>query len=155
MLRALRATGVVAAVGAAAGVLGGMLVAALIGAMMLADKAPSEGPGLGEIGFILGVSSLFGAAFGLVLGPLLGWTLMRRVPLGRAVGETAFAAAVGVGVSFMAPLGPFAIFFYPVIAATLAALRLRFAYRALPATGRLTTERPDVRPITENRRVDQ
>jgi hypothetical protein len=44
---------------------------------------------LGLAGGVLGgmaIASGLGAAYGVVLGPLLGWTLMRRVPLGLASG---------------------------------------------------------------------
>lgn len=80
-----------------------------------------------------GVSSAIGAAFGVVLGPAFAWTLLRRVPLWRAIGETALAAAIGAGVAFVYPIvvTPFVA---ALSASTGAAFRLRYSFaKAAPA----------------------
>jgi hypothetical protein len=127
----LRAFLLVAALSAVGGVLGGIAVAGLLLAMFAAPGG-SGGLDLSTAAAITLYSCGFGAAFGVVLGPALGWAFMRRVPLGRAIGETAFAAACGVGVAFIWPVTPFAPFVMPVLAATAAALRLRYVHRRRP-----------------------
>ncbi len=44
---------------------------------------------------ILGVSAGFGAVAGMVGAPLIGWGLLRRVPLGRAMAFTAGGTVAG------------------------------------------------------------
>ena len=44
---------------------------------------------------LVGVVAAFGACCGMVGGPLLGWGLLRRVPLGRAILWTALGTTVG------------------------------------------------------------
>jgi hypothetical protein len=82
-------------------------------------------------------AALAGAAFGSVAGgilaPIAAWTLMRSVPLGRAIGETAIGATLGAVVGFfLAPVFILGIV-WPIGGAllgfTAAATRLHFAYR--------------------------
>ena len=72
------------------------------------------------------------ASIGAVVGPSLAWTLLRNVPLWRAITEPAIAAAVAaVGAMIVAP--SFFVAAVPV-AAIGAALRLQYVYRdASPA----------------------
>jgi hypothetical protein len=83
-----------AAVGAGVGsVLGAFLVA------MLAARMGSFGR-IGAVRVLLaGVS--FGATAGAVLAPLAAWTLMRRVPIWRAITETALGTVVGTGIGLL------------------------------------------------------
>jgi len=120
--------------------------------------------GLSVVGFLLGAvlgALLFGAAsvvvagvrptlalpvvsaamgcgaLGLVLAPLAAWTLMRHVPLWRALGETALGTALGGIVGYLVPADawPFPFPFVPplllaLVGFVLAALRLRLTHRA-------------------------
>ena len=119
--------------------------------------------GLSITGFILGAALgalLFGAAsmiaagfapdlalpvlraalgcgiLGLVLAPLAAWTLMRHVPLWRALGETALGTALGGIAGYLVPPDswPFPFPFVPpllfaLLGFVLAALRLRITHR--------------------------
>ena len=67
--------------------------------------------------------ALMGAVLGAVLAPVAAWTLMRHVPLWRAIAETALGTVIG------GAIGLVVVFDYTLIAAIggfgLAALRLR------------------------------
>ena len=123
--------------------------------------------GLSVVGFILGAALgalIFGAAnavaagvlptfrlpvlnaamgcgaLGLVLAPLAAWTLMRHVPLWRALGETALGTALGGILGYLVPPGswPFPFPFVPplllaLVGFVVAALRLRLTHRARSA----------------------
>jgi hypothetical protein len=56
---------------------------------------------------LFGFGALYGAAIGAVIAPIASWTLLRRVPLGRAIGGAALGTAIGalVGGS-LAVVGP-------------------------------------------------
>jgi hypothetical protein len=56
---------------------------------------------------LFGFGALYGAAIGAVIAPIASWTLLRRVPLGRAIGGAALGTAIGalVGGS-LAAVGP-------------------------------------------------
>jgi MFS family permease len=49
------------------------------------------------------IAGLFGGALGAVLGPAAGFSILRRVPLGRAIGWTALGATLGavIGAPFV------------------------------------------------------
>ena len=73
---------------------------------------------------------------GLVLAPLAAWTLMRHVPLWRALGETALGTALGGIAGYLVPADawPFPFPFGPplllaLVGFILAALRLRLTHR--------------------------
>jgi len=123
--------------------------------------------GLSAVGFLLGAAlgaAIFGAAsvvaagvrpsftlpvlnaalgcgvLGLVLAPLAAWTLMRHVPLWRALGETALGTALGGIVGYLIPAEswPFPFPFIPpllfaLVGFVVAAVRLRLSHRAKPA----------------------
>lgn len=126
----LRVAGIVTALGTAGGLLGGLLVAGLV-AMIVTANGGWRDFTVTALGRLALISAGLGAAYGIVLGPLLSWTMMRRVPLGRAIGETALLAAGGVAIAFLAPMASTLSFFgLPVLCAVGGAVRLRFAYRA-------------------------
>ena len=127
--------GRVAAVTGLLGVLGG-LAGALGGALIIAGLRLFLSPGweAPSIWQILTVASGVGFGFGVVAGPTLGWTLLRRVPLWRAVGETAIAAGMAAVLALALGGGTLAFFGAPALASVAAAMRLRRSYSrvALP-----------------------
>lgn len=131
MRRVVAITAGLAVAGAVVGgVLGGLL-ASLIGLFAAPVEWSSEV-------FLAGVE--FGAVVGFVLAPIAAWTLMRRVPLWRAIAETALGTTIGAGVGLLLqPRFPLLILspvILGVVGFTLAALRLRLFYRAPGVTSR-------------------
>ena len=127
-VRVLAVTGLLALLGGLAGALGGAVLA--VGLLAVIGEMPS-----GEIlRGIFGTSALVGFGVGVIAGPLLSWTLLRRAPIWRAIGEPALGAGLGAAVAMaVTDVG-----FWPTIAAavasaTLAALRLRRAVTRTPA----------------------
>ena len=110
MDRPTRIVVVTAGLSATSGVVGALTAASAVSALFIVsgnvDVLLAGGPpGL------LSVAAGFGALCGLVGGPLLGWGLLRRVPLGRALVWTAVGTIVGaVGGealrSVITPFGP-------------------------------------------------
>ncbi len=123
--RILGVTAFVSLLGSLGGALGGLVVAVILYADTVIRRSPHAWIGPDDLWFVVGMTSAFGAVAGVLLGPLFAWTLLRRVPLWRAVGETALAAALGAGAAMTLPivLTPLVA---AVLAATLSALRLRF-----------------------------
>jgi hypothetical protein len=91
---------------------------------------------LADLGWGMAVAAMLGAPIGAVILPLEAWVLLRRVPLWRALAETAAGTILGaVAFALLSP-GPI---LGAVIGFTLAAIRLRIATRggqALGARGR-------------------
>jgi hypothetical protein len=85
---------VTAGLSAAGGVVGALTAVSAVSALFLVsghiEILLAGGPPR-----LLGVAAAFGAFCGLVGGPLLGWGLLRRVPLGRALVWTAAGTIVG------------------------------------------------------------
>ena len=95
----LSATGAV--VGAACAASSVAIIAASAGG--LASLGSSGTPGL------LGVSAGFGALVGALGAPMLGWGLLRRVPLGRVLLVTALGTIIGAVIGeWSRPLNPYA-----------------------------------------------
>ena len=92
---ALVALGLIPA-GAVAGALAGA-----IGAMIWVTAA--EGHRAAPIPPLLGVAGIVGSILGAVILPVAGFTLLRYVPLGRALAETIVATALGgaIGVQLL------------------------------------------------------
>jgi hypothetical protein len=104
---ALVALGLIPA-GAVAGALAGAL-----GAMIWVTAA--EGRHAAPIPLVMGVAGIVGAVLGAVILPVAGFTLLRYVPLGRALAETIVATALGgaIGMQFLGTwwlVGPLAGF---------------------------------------------
>jgi hypothetical protein len=77
----------------------GALVGGVLSVILLALlTARSGGGGLREL---LAFGFAFGATIGAVLAPLAAWTLMRHVPIWRAVSETAAGTVVGAGIGLI------------------------------------------------------
>lgn len=85
---------------------------------------------------ILLLGAAFGAVFGIVLGPIGAWLLMRDVPLGLAVGGTTLGTIIGGAAAFVSE-APDSILYGPVAGFAVAAVALRIharlRRRALPA----------------------
>lgn len=132
--RVSRVTLAVAALGAAGGALSGIVIASIfVGVQILASPSPS--PFIATLQFFVFASAYaatFGVMFGVVLGPLFAWTLLRRAPLWRAIGETSFAAAVDTGIASATIIGSGSFWFVPVGCALIAALRLQWEVRGCP-----------------------
>jgi hypothetical protein len=94
--------------------------------LLLAARTPPDGS-LAMIG------ALFGAGLGAVLGPLAGFSILRHVPLGRAIGWTALGALIGGVVGMPLALG---VLVGPVVGFGIAALALyRSVWRARRVSG--------------------
>ena len=86
----------------------GAAVGAVTGAVILLGwLAMMSRSGFFPVREILQVGALFGAGVGAILAPIASWTLLRRVPLGRAVMGAAFGTALGAiaggALSFVGP----------------------------------------------------
>lgn len=77
---------------------GAVLGAVIVGAMLLRYGLSEATP---DVGFALIFGGGVGAGIGAVLTPLLAWIFLRRVPLGRAIGETAIGMLAGVALAMI------------------------------------------------------
>lgn len=126
-----RIVAVTLALGAVGAVVGAVLAMLSLALVLLAMGGP-ERFYLARRGFLLIAG--FGGVLGFVFAPLAAWTLMRYVPLSRALVETALASAVGIAIGTLVgpvrrggdPLWPVAL---GLAGFGAAALRLRVRYR--------------------------
>lgn len=131
----LKVTALVSAAGAVAGAVTAPVVATLAQLVRMAIEGPPDRSMLTSIvnmirgGWALGTVA---AVYGAVLGPLLGWTLLRRVPIGRA----AVTCAIGAAVALVAGLVAMPLWFdgvialaYPVVGGLVTAMVLRWRQR--------------------------
>lgn len=87
--RILAVTATLAGIGAAVGALLGMVAIAFVGFLR-------EGPtGALESQKLFPVAAFMGGSVGVLLGPLSAWTLMRHVPIWKAIVGTAVGTAMG------------------------------------------------------------
>jgi hypothetical protein len=108
--------------GAAVGGVCGVVAISLI--LGVAGKLPDAGVAL--------VAGLFGGALGAVLGPAAGFSILRHVPLGRAIGWTAVGAIVGGLIGVPLTLG---LIVGPVVGFGVAALALYASVRRSRKSG--------------------
>jgi hypothetical protein len=83
----------------------GIAVGSALGAIL----AALFGVRVADLGFattILSPGAVFGAAMGAVLAPVAAWTLMRRVPIWRAIAETAAGTVLGTALGLIYPRLP-------------------------------------------------
>lgn len=73
------------------------------------------------------VGAMFGAFVGAILGPLVAWVFLRRVPLCRAIAETALGTLAGILGGALLATHP--ILLLGLFGFLLAALRLWFTAR--------------------------
>jgi hypothetical protein len=126
--RVLAVTAGLAAAGFVVGaVLGGIVVGA---ALVMSGLAPWES----DVALSWAGAAAMGGLLGMLLGPIAAWLLMRHVPIGRALGETALGTAIGslLGLLLASSIG----LFIPIPPLTLAlvgfaaaAVRLRVTHR--------------------------
>jgi hypothetical protein len=103
----------------------GAVVGALTSITALAIVALVQGvPGtLHRLPYWLPAAGVFGGLVGGILAPVEAWILLRRVPLWKAITQTAVGTLLGaLAFSLVAPPGPI---LGAVIGFTLAAIRLR------------------------------
>jgi hypothetical protein len=127
----------------------GALIGGVLGAGLLAVWALR----LGVRGADFLEGALFGAGvgagLGAVLAPITAWTFLRRVPLGRALAQTAIGTTLGAAVGLV--VGGFGLATFNSLPAGLvgaligflaAAIRLRFATRVASGTAAGGPPRP-------------
>jgi MFS family permease len=110
-------------------VVGGVLGAALVGAITIKHGLWRDA---------LGPGAAFGALVGAVLAPIAAFTLMRRVPIWRAIAETAVGTVAGAALGMLLQptfTGFFASeIFLGVVGFAVAAVRLRVTQKKLPVS---------------------
>ena len=116
--------------GAFAGALTAMCVVAAL-TLLTTGQLPGGGA-------IVGVPGAVGGAFGLIIGPLLAWTLMRSVPIGLAILSSSIVARLGAGLGLaLARLnpafGPISILGGPVVGTLGGALVARRRWPRFPS----------------------
>ena len=114
------------AIGAGAA-LGLLTVGAMIGFGVASGRAIT---GRDVMGLLL-LGSLWGAAFGLALGPLTAFGLLRAVPLWRSVLGTGAGTTLGVAATFVLGVNPFVAIPSGFLLGALA-VRTLHARKALP-----------------------
>ncbi|HEY7635556.1 MAG TPA: hypothetical protein VH763_08435 [Gemmatimonadales bacterium] len=107
--------GLIATGAAVGGVCGVVALSLLLGA---AGRLPDASLAL--------VAGIFGGAVGAVLGPAAGFSILRHVPLGRAIGWTALGAILGGVVGGPLSMG---LLLGPVVGFGVAALALYASVR--------------------------
>jgi hypothetical protein len=126
-----RVLGVTAGLAAASAVAGAVVANTVLGVALLISQGPLA---VFRDPFIYAIGGAVGAACGFFCGPVAAWTMLRKVPLGRAILEPSIAAAVGgaLGLFLLDPRGLWGPIGGAVAGLFLAALRLRRAYRKKP-----------------------
>lgn len=117
--------------------LGLSVVGSVVGGILGAGLVALLGVRTGDFrvsGEALYYGAVFGGMMGSLLAPVAAWTLMRRVPIWRAIAETAAGTVVGatIGLVFQ-PLRDTAWLSPPLLGIAgfaLAAIRLRLPSRA-------------------------
>lgn len=122
----------VAGVTAGLAVVGAVAGAAVADVVLAAALLVTQGPiAVFRELVIYMIGGLVGAACGLLCGPIAAWTLLRKVPIGRAILEPSIGAAIGgaLGLFLARPGGIFAPIGGAIAGLLLAAIRLRYEYR--------------------------
>ena len=92
-----------------AGAVGGSLCSVAAVTLIAGIEGGIAALGSRELAGLLGIAAAFGALAGMIGAPILGWALLRRVPLGRTALFTAIGTIVGaVGGELTRSLNPYA-----------------------------------------------
>lgn len=123
-----RVVGVTAGLAVASAVAGGLVANAVLAGALLLTQGPLA---VFRDPIVYLVGGAVGGVCGLVCGPVAAWTLLRKVPLGRAILEPSVAAAIGgaIGLVLAKPGGIWGPIGGAVVGLVLAAIRLRREYR--------------------------
>lgn len=123
-----RVAGVTAALAIAGAVSGAVVADVVLATALLVTQGPLA---VVRDWLVYLVGGGVGGACGLICGPIAAWTLLRNVPLGRAILEPSIGAAIGgaLGLFFAEPGGIFAPIGGAIAGLLLAAIRLRYEYR--------------------------
>jgi len=112
----------------------GAVVGGALGGALLASPLGVPGAHLRLSRELIFIGAMFGGVMGAILAPIAAWTFMRRVPIWRAITDTAIGTVMGAVVGLVlqprfdtAWLSPP---FLGICGFALAAIRLRFANRA-------------------------
>jgi hypothetical protein len=93
LIRVLKLTAALAAFGAVVGALVGLVAIGFV--YLLGERT-----GMILVGPVFLAAAFIGAKTGFVLGPIAAWTLMRRVPIWKAIAGTALGAVIGFIVGY-------------------------------------------------------
>jgi hypothetical protein len=105
----------------------GALIGALTSVLALVVVLMLRGsPGFPQLLAAIMMAGYVGAAIGAVMAPIVAWVLLRRVPLWRAITQTALGTLLGAIVTSFTFPGPI---IGAIIGFTLAAIRLRIVTR--------------------------
>ena len=125
----------------------GFLVGFILGAIVLGAAIAMSGlaPWQSDVVLSWAAAAAIGGLLGMVLGPTAAWLLMRHVPIGRALGETALGTAIGslLGLLLASSVGlviPFPPLTLALVGFGLAAVRLRVTHRKKDAVVALPPE---------------
>ena len=126
-----RVVGVTAGLAVASAVAGGVVANAVLATALLVTQGPLA---VFRDPIVYLVGGAVGGACGLFCGPIAAWTMLRNVPLGRAILEPSVAAAIGgaLGLLLAEPRGIWGPIGGAVAGLLLAAIRLRREYRNKP-----------------------
>ena len=109
----------------------GAVVGSVLGLLLMAAILTVTREAWSATGLFMGAA--LGAASGSVLAPIAAWTLMRRVPIWRAIVDTAVGTTIGAGLGLLPQPRFTVVAAYPILLGllgfTAAALRLRLFYR--------------------------
>ena len=123
-----RVLGVTAGLAAASAVAGAFVADAVLGVALVVTQGPIAAL---RDPFVYAVGGAVGAVCGFFCGPIAAWTLLRKVPLGRAILEPSIVAAIGgaLGLFLLDNRGIWGPIGGAVAGLLLAAIRLRREYR--------------------------
>ena len=130
---------------AVAGLVVGAVVGVVVAGAFIALSLLTTTGGVWNVGSTLLFSAMFGGALGMVLGPIAAWLLMRHVPIGRALGQTAIGTAIGSFLGLVLVMFPVLLIPFPPLVLGLAgfaaaAVRLRLTHRKKDAVVVLPSE---------------
>jgi len=125
MFRILKISAALAALGAVGGAIGGCLalpLALISGAVRTSTEI--------SFSFLAAVVTLVGCGCGILVAPLLSWTVLRNVPLWRCATETALATSFAlISATALGDDSEWKMLAVVVLAAALATARLKWEFR--------------------------